>query len=197
MTWRSAIERAVPARLASLTAPSLRAVINATGVILHTNLGRAPLARAAVERVAALAGCTEPRIRPRTGNARAPRRPRRAAALPSARRRGRGRGQQQRRRDAADAGGNRRRARSDRLARRAGGDRRRIPRARRDGAVRRHPARGRDHQPHPHRGLRRGHRRAHRGDSPRPSVELPHRRLHRASRSCATSSRWRTASTCR
>ncbi len=43
------------ARLAALTAPSLRPVINATGVILHTNLGRAPLARAArdqMERVA-------------------------------------------------------------------------------------------------------------------------------------------------
>jgi L-seryl-tRNA(Ser) seleniumtransferase len=33
-------------------APSLRAVINATGVILHTNLGRAPLSRAAMEHVA-------------------------------------------------------------------------------------------------------------------------------------------------
>jgi L-seryl-tRNA(Ser) seleniumtransferase len=52
------LEAEIPARLASLTAPSLRAVINATGVILHTNLGRAPLARAAVERVAALAGST-------------------------------------------------------------------------------------------------------------------------------------------
>jgi L-seryl-tRNA(Ser) seleniumtransferase len=54
----AALEADLPGRLASLTAPSLRAVINATGVILHTNLGRAPLARVAVERVAALAGST-------------------------------------------------------------------------------------------------------------------------------------------
>ena len=37
------------------TAPSLVAVINATGVIVHTNLGRAPLAAVATARVAALA----------------------------------------------------------------------------------------------------------------------------------------------
>ena len=43
------------ARAADLLEPSLRPVVNATGVILHTNLGRAPLApsaRAAVQRVA-------------------------------------------------------------------------------------------------------------------------------------------------
>jgi L-seryl-tRNA(Ser) seleniumtransferase len=43
------------ALLAALAAPSLRPVINATGVIVHTNLGRAPLAaaaRAAVARAA-------------------------------------------------------------------------------------------------------------------------------------------------
>jgi L-seryl-tRNA(Ser) seleniumtransferase len=34
---------------------SLRPVINATGVIIHTNLGRAPLAEAAIERVSAIA----------------------------------------------------------------------------------------------------------------------------------------------
>ena len=52
------IERRVPALLASAAAPSLRRVINATGVILHTNLGRAPLPPAAVARVAALSGYT-------------------------------------------------------------------------------------------------------------------------------------------
>jgi L-seryl-tRNA(Ser) seleniumtransferase len=44
------------AALGRMRRPSLRRVINATGVILHTNLGRAPLpaaAQAAVERVAA------------------------------------------------------------------------------------------------------------------------------------------------
>jgi L-seryl-tRNA(Ser) seleniumtransferase len=38
----------VAARLRLLMAPRLRRVINASGVILHTNLGRAPLSRAAV-----------------------------------------------------------------------------------------------------------------------------------------------------
>jgi L-seryl-tRNA(Ser) seleniumtransferase len=38
--------------VASLQSPSLRRVINATGVIVHTNLGRAPLAAAAREAVA-------------------------------------------------------------------------------------------------------------------------------------------------
>ncbi len=37
------IEQRVAAALAALEQPSLRRVINATGVILHTNLGRAPL----------------------------------------------------------------------------------------------------------------------------------------------------------
>jgi L-seryl-tRNA(Ser) seleniumtransferase len=37
--------------LSAARAPRLRRVINATGVIVHTNLGRAPLAEAALERV--------------------------------------------------------------------------------------------------------------------------------------------------
>jgi L-seryl-tRNA(Ser) seleniumtransferase len=41
--------------LASQHRGSLRPVINATGVVIHTNLGRAPLADAAIARVAAIA----------------------------------------------------------------------------------------------------------------------------------------------
>jgi L-seryl-tRNA(Ser) seleniumtransferase len=47
---------AVLARLAHARRPSLRRVLNATGVILHTNLGRAPLADAALERVHEVGG---------------------------------------------------------------------------------------------------------------------------------------------
>ncbi|HEX5527886.1 MAG TPA: L-seryl-tRNA(Sec) selenium transferase [Solirubrobacterales bacterium] len=49
------IAAAAGAHLARLTTPSLRRVINATGVVLHTNLGRAPLAPAAVARVTEIA----------------------------------------------------------------------------------------------------------------------------------------------
>ena len=43
-------------RLAAGEPPRLRAVINATGVVLHTNLGRAPMATAAVEAATQAAG---------------------------------------------------------------------------------------------------------------------------------------------
>jgi L-seryl-tRNA(Ser) seleniumtransferase len=50
------IEARAGALLAAIFRPSLRRVINATGVILHTNLGRAPLGEAALARIRDLAG---------------------------------------------------------------------------------------------------------------------------------------------
>ena len=47
--------RMVLIRLGKETMPSLRGVINATGVVLHTNLGRAPLAEVAADAMAAAA----------------------------------------------------------------------------------------------------------------------------------------------
>jgi L-seryl-tRNA(Ser) seleniumtransferase len=51
----AAIEHHARELLSSQARGSLRPVINATGVVIHTNLGRAPLAEAAVERVASIA----------------------------------------------------------------------------------------------------------------------------------------------
>ncbi len=51
-----ALAEAVLREIAASLTPSLRPVINATGVILHTNLGRAPLSAAAIERIQETAG---------------------------------------------------------------------------------------------------------------------------------------------
>lgn len=49
------IEAAARAHLVQHSRGSLRPVINASGVVIHTNLGRAPLGDAAIERMAAIA----------------------------------------------------------------------------------------------------------------------------------------------
>lgn len=49
--WGSRVSEA----LARRDAPALRRVLNATGVVLHTNLGRAPLAREALDAIRAIA----------------------------------------------------------------------------------------------------------------------------------------------
>src|SRR3954454_19815690 len=62
-------EAAVAAVLSVLpaTAGSLRPVLNATGVLVHTNLGRAPLSAAAVAAMAAAAGTTDVELDLATG----------------------------------------------------------------------------------------------------------------------------------
>ena len=67
-------EQVAAAALAALpdTAAGLRPVLNATGVVLHTNLGRAPLSEAAINAVVAAAGHTDVELDLRTGR-RAPR----------------------------------------------------------------------------------------------------------------------------
>jgi L-seryl-tRNA(Ser) seleniumtransferase len=52
----AALAEEVAGRLAGLTAPRLATAINATGVIVHTNLGRAPWPAAAIEAAVAAAG---------------------------------------------------------------------------------------------------------------------------------------------
>ncbi|MGH7621364.1 MAG: L-seryl-tRNA(Sec) selenium transferase, partial [Gemmatimonadaceae bacterium] len=51
VAWGAAVSAAV----ADAMQPSLRPVLNGTGVVLHTNLGRAPLARAAIDAIVRVA----------------------------------------------------------------------------------------------------------------------------------------------
>ena len=52
----AALVAAAAGQLEARARGSLRRVVNATGVVIHTNLGRAPLGRAALDRVQAVAG---------------------------------------------------------------------------------------------------------------------------------------------
>lgn len=62
-------DRVADAAVAALpsSASSLRPVINATGVVVHTNLGRAPLSTAAIDAVVTASGATDVEFDLRTG----------------------------------------------------------------------------------------------------------------------------------
>src|SRR5438046_10729033 len=66
----SARHAAVAARLQAGVAPNLRRVINATGVILHTNLGRAPLSQAALDALTVGSGYSNIELALETGKLR-------------------------------------------------------------------------------------------------------------------------------
>ncbi len=155
------IERMAAVQLEVAFRPSLQRVINATGVIVHTNLGRAPLSEAAIARVAEVArGYSTLEYDVARGE-----RGRRDVHAESMlcrldRRASRDRRQQQRRRDDADTRVARGRARSHCLARGARRDRRRLPRPRRHDAVGRRSAGGRHDQQDTRCRLRRGDQRA-------------------------------------
>ena len=62
--WKPALLAAVAAR----TATTLRPVLNATGVVVHTNLGRAPLSAGAVEALVAASGYVDVELDLATGS---------------------------------------------------------------------------------------------------------------------------------
>ena len=169
----------VRAALDAAGAWGLDRVVNATGVVLHTNLGRAPLGRAALARLALVAArYSNLELDVRTKARGLPLRARGRPPLPPVRGRGLARGQQQRRGRLARARVARAGPRGRGVAGRADRDRRRLPDPGHHGPVRGPAGRGRDDEPDAPRRLR---ERDHAGDRAPPqgaSVELPGSGLH-------------------
>ena len=160
-------------------ASSMQAVLNATGVVLHTNLGRAPLSAAARDALAAAAGYVDVEYDVTTGQ-RAPRGRGRVGRAAPGRPRCRGRPDRQQRRGRSRAGhdGVRRWPRGDHQPGRDGRDRRRFPAAGADRVDGRAVARGRDDQSRHAGRLRRCDQRRHRVHPQGASQQLPSRRVH-------------------
>ena len=174
------------------TAASLTEVINATGVLVHTNLGRAPLSQAARDALAAAAGTCDVEFDLATG-ARAAQRGRGVIealrrAVPA--RAGGGRRQQQRGRPRARRHRPGRGPGDHHQPRRAHRDRRPLPPARPAREHRRAAAGGRHHQPDQRRGLRAGDRPGHRLHPQGPPLQLPGRGVHQAGHASPSSPRW-------
>ena len=198
-------------RLTERRRPGLRPVLNATGVVLHTNLGRAPLAPAAIDAVTAVAaGYSNLELDLDTGT-----RGSRTDHCRELLRRLTGAEDALVVNNAAGAlvlalNAARRRPRRADLARRADRDRRVVPHSRHHGPERRPAARGGHHQPHPPGRLPAGARRRRPGrssrsiaptsssaaSSRRPSPRRSRRsRRRRASPTCSTwaAGSWRTS----
>ena len=176
-----AVIAAAAARAAEVRTRLLQPVVNATGVLLHTNLGRAPIGDEALAAVAAVArGASNLELRLATGG-RGSRHEHAGALL--ARAVGAEAGLVVNNNAAAvllTLGALARDRRGDRVARRARGDRRRLPRPRHHGGVPVPARRGRHHQPHPPGRLRGRCHHRHRAAAQGPRIQLPDGRLHRS-----------------
>src|SRR5580704_2299166 len=159
----ASLEETISTLVERILARSLQPVINATGVVLHTNLGRAPLPEGVVDEF------------------------RRAATqysnleydLEADGRGVRDRGEQLRRRGSGDACGAGARRRGDCLARRADRNWRRLSNPGNHGAERRDSPRSRHDQSDAPRGLRRRHKRKDAPFAARASFEFQGDGIHR------------------